>query len=215
MDYCQTLISTLRSVDWIELAKFLVQTATLISIVIAYRAYRSNVKKHEEDRVRERDKELVMQFKNSLHWAYDVLTNEGREIPPKPDRINWLTSARHLLRAIDIKQEITSPTYRTIADEFEEYWRNKFYFALSDDVLRKWTYFADQSNPEWPENIEISSALVIIDFSNWKTDAVDPTDNVDRSALKKTGGLKGSAGRGLESYLCRFEEIKAQRNESS
>ncbi|MDP2265523.1 MAG: hypothetical protein Q8J70_03130 [Thiobacillus sp.] len=215
MDFCQILISEFGGVGWLELTKLLLQFATLLSIVIAYRAYRSNVKKNEQDRERDRDKELVGQLKNSLRWAYDVLTNVGREIPPKPDRINWLTSARHLLRAGDIAGQISSSTYRKIADEVEEYWRTKFYLALSDEALRKWIYFADQSQPEWPENIEISSALVIIDFSNWKADAVDPTDYVDRSALKKRGGLKGGAGRGLESYLCRFEEIKAQRKEVS
>lgn len=199
--------------DWVEYLKLGISLLTLVSISVAYLGYRANIKKVKDDRERDHDKELALQFQKSLQWAYEVLTDEGRSLPPRPDRLIWLTSARHLLRAKRLRQQIKGSTYGTVADEFEEYWRYKCYVALASDELRKWTYFASTENPDWPENIEISSALVVVDFSNWKENAADPTDEVDRDFLmKKGGGLKGGyAGRGLQAYLCRFEEIKATR----
>ena len=186
---------------------------TLVSIVIAYSSYKANVQKLSEDRARDRDKELLAQTQKSLEWAYAVLTADGKTIPPEPDRLNWLTAARHLLRAKKLAGRIEDSTYRTVYEEIEEYWRQMFYAALSHERLRSWTYYADQTKPEWPEKIEITSALVIVDFSNWKEGTPDPTDEVDRDDLiKNRSGLKGGAGRGLESYLFRIEEIKAQRN---
>ncbi|MBY0271762.1 MAG: hypothetical protein K2X06_18045, partial [Burkholderiales bacterium] len=141
-----------------------------------------------------------------------ALTENGRNVPPKPDRINWLTAARHILRGQHIASQIQGKTYKTVCSEIEEYWRHKFYIALSDNSLRKREYFSDLGCPSWPENIEISSALVVIDFSNWQEDVVDPLGSVNREKLMKVGGgFKGAAGRGLESYVVQFEEIKANQ----
>lgn len=203
--------------NWFEWLKVVVSLATFGSIIVAYLAYRANLTKIEEDRVRDRDKELLAQVKNSFEWAYNVLTDEATHIPPDANRLNWLTCARHLLRAEKLVKQISNPTYKTVYAEIEEYWRHKFYMALSHDSLRNWSYYADSAKPEWPENIEISSALVVVDFSNWKKGAVDPTDDVDREALIKTsGGIKGgSAGRGLEGYIVRLNQIRDQRNASA
>jgi hypothetical protein len=216
MNACIVAVQALTDPQWIEIAKLIVSVFTLMSIIIAYRSYRANLKKLNEDRVRERDKEFLAQAQKSLEWAYEVLTEGGGSVPPKANRLNWLTTARHLLRGRKIAVQIQSDTYKTVYAEIEEYWRHKVYVALSHDSLRRWTYYADQTAPEWPENIEISSALVVIDFSNWNENTDDPTDLVDRESLMKSGGgLKGGyAGRGLESYITRFEEIKAQRRTS-
>lgn len=203
--------------NWFEWLKVAVSLVTFGSIVVAYLAYKANLTKIEEDRVRDRDKELLAQVKNSFEWAYDVLTDKAAHIPPEANRLNWLTCARHLLRAENLVKRIASPTYKTVYAEVEEYWRHKFYMALSHDSLRNWSYYSDSGKPDWPENIEISSALVIVDFSNWKEGAADPTDDVDREALIKTGcGIKGdSAGRGLEGYIVRLNRIQDQRNASA
>jgi hypothetical protein len=199
--------------NWFEWLKVAINVATFASIVIAYLAYRANLKKIAEDRVRDRDKELLAQVQKSLEWAYNVLTDESERTPPKPNRLNWLTCARHLFRGRKLADQIASPTYRTVYAEVEEYWRHKFYIALSHEELRNWTYFADASEPDWPENIEISSALVIVDFSNWKQGTIDPTDEVDHEALiKNGGGLKGGwAGRGLEGYIVRLRDIRDRK----
>ncbi len=203
--------------NWFEWLKVAVSLATLGSIVVAYLAYKANLSKIEEDRVRDRDKELLAQVKSSFDWAYNVLTDEAKNIPPEANRLNWLTCARHLLRVEKLVKQISSPTYKTIYSEIEEYWRHKFCMALSHDSLRSWSYYSNSAKSEWPENIEISSALVIVAFSNWKEGAADPTDDVDREALIKTGGgIKGgSAGRGLEGYIVRLNQIRDQRTDSA
>jgi hypothetical protein len=206
--------ATTGTQELFEYIKLLVSVASFGSIVIAFCAYRTNLKKIGEDRIRDKDKELLAQIKNSFEWAFGALTNDAKCIPPEPDRINWLTSARHLLRAEKLIKSIENQTYKIICAEVEEYWRHKFYMALSNDRLRSWDYYADTKRPDWPENIEISSALVIIDFSNWKEGAIDPTDAVDREAMINSGqGIKGgNAGRGLEGYIVRLNEIRIHRN---
>lgn len=205
---------TVNCIEWIKVG---ISALTLISISIALLTYRANLKKIRDDKDRERDKEYVSQFQRSLEWSFNSLTDDGRSIPPKADRLNWLTASRHILRAKNIGSQITHPTYKTIAEEVEEYWRHKFYLALSDPALRDWHYFIDRDKPAWPENIEITSALVIVDFSNWKQGAIDPTDSVDREHLiKHASGVKGgNAGRGLETYISHLEELQASRHGSS
>lgn len=196
-----------------EVVKVAIGSAALFSIWIAYKAYQANLRKQEEDRVRDADKELLSQTQKSLEWAYNGLTNDGNDIPPRPDRINWLTCARHLLRYNKISEKIVGATYKTVHAEVEEYWRHKFYLALSDTSLMSAAYFEDQSRQAWPENIEISSAMVVIDFSNWKESVMDPTDDVDRQKMITTGNcFKGSAGRGLRAYVRNLEELRAAQS---
>jgi len=202
----------MTTIEWIEIAGLGVSILTLVSIGIAYLTYKANARKQNDDRIRDRDKELLDQAQKSMQWAYEALTDDGKNNPPIADRLNWLTSARHLLRAKKLADRIEHQTYRVIYDEIEEYWRHRFYVLLSHESLRKWTYYADQGRPDHPENIEVTSALVIIDFSNWKEGVPDPTNEVDRNALIDRGVLMSRAGRGVEAYLARFEEIRVQRS---
>lgn len=213
MNACTSAIELLTNPQWIEVVKLVLGVLALISIVIAYLSYRTNLKKLNDDRIREIDKELLAQAKQSLQWAYDVLTEDGRSVPPRADRLNWLTCARHLLRAQDISKQISGPTYKTVYAEIEEYWRHKFYTSLGHESLRNRRYFEDASDTEWPENIEITSAAVVVNFSTWNKATADPLDSVVREDLLDTNsGFRAvAAGRGLESYVVHFEEIKAQR----
>jgi len=196
-----------------EFVKVAIGAAALASIWIAHRAYQANVQKQQEDRVRDADKELLSQAKTSLEWAYNALTQHGDNIPPKSDRLNWLTCARHILRQNEIAERLQGSTYKIVYAEVRDYWQHKFYLALSDIGLLNPAYFRNKENSAWPENIEISSALVIVDFSNWKEGLRDPTDNVDRAAMMADGNcFKGSAGRGLRSYIRELEEIRGARN---
>lgn len=198
------------------MAKITLGVLALISIVIAYLSYRTSLKKLNDDRVREIDKELLAQAKQSLQWAYDVLTEGGCSVPPPADRLNWLTCARHLCRARNISRNISGPTYKIVYAEIEEYWRNKFYMSLQHKDLRNRRYFEDASNAEWPENIEVTSVAVIVDFATWSKAAVDPLDSVTcEDLLNSDSGFRAvAAGRGLESYIAHFEEIMAQRRHS-
>ena len=194
--------------DWIKIT---ISILTLGSIVIAFFAYRTNSRKILEDRIRERDKEYVAQMLKSWQWALDALSENGKPSPPKPDRLNWLTAARHVLRAQKIGAQIANPTYKLIAAENEEFWRHKFYVALSDPSLRQASYYSQSENPSWPENIDTRSALVIVNFSNWKADAIDPIDEVDADQLIGESGTKGGgAGRGVKAYLELLKEARVK-----
>jgi hypothetical protein len=201
-------------IEWVRVG---ISALTPASIVIALFTYLANRKKINEDRERERDKEYASQFQKSLEWSYNALTDGGRSVPPRADRLNWLTSARHILRAKKIQSQIVYPTYRTISDELEEYWRHKFYLALSDRSLRDCHYFMNMDTLAWPENIEISSALVVVDFSNWKDGTPDPTDEVDRDhIMAQMEGIKGgNAGYGLRAYIQHLEILRSSRDVSS
>ncbi|MBY0270249.1 MAG: hypothetical protein K2X06_10295, partial [Burkholderiales bacterium] len=57
----------------IEDIKLGISIVTLASIVIAFLSYRANLRKLQDDRVRDSDKELINQARSSFQWAYDVL----------------------------------------------------------------------------------------------------------------------------------------------
>ena len=192
--------------DWLKIG---LSCLTLASIFLAYLSLRSNKQKIASNKIKDQDKEYLTQVERSFEWAYLALTDGGNATPPRADRLNWLASARYILRAQDIASKIASDVYKTVLEQVEDHWRQKFYMALDDPSLLNPAYFADSKNQNWPENIEISSALVVVDFSNWKSGVQDPTNAVDREALMKAGGgLKGGAGRGLEGYIVQLHKLK-------
>lgn len=194
-----------------ELVRTAFSGLTLISIFLAYLSYRaSNIKKEEDDKV-VKDKEILNQAVNSLTWAFETLTEGNSEDVPKANRLNWLTSARHIVRYSALQKLIQTETYKLICAEKEEYWRYKFYVLLDHQELRKSDYYTDKLNNDWPENIELTSAMVINDFANWSDGTIDPLDVIEQSALIEHGKpFNGKCGRGIQSYYCKFEEIKAK-----
>lgn len=199
-------MDTPQGMNWIEYAKLAISLITLASIVLAFLSYRTNTKKINEDRVRDRDKELISQTQKSLQWAYDVLTENGKNFPPKADRLNWLTSARHILRAEKLSSQITSETYTIIFKEIEEFWRHQFYVALNHKALAQWTYFSNDNPLLSGEILEPKSVLVVAKFSEWKEGQEDPIDSVDLSLPER--GLSGYIRIGLPQYLSEIEAFR-------
>lgn len=194
--------------DWLKVA---LAAVAIASVAIAYLSLRVSRRKLDDDRLKDQDKEYVAQVERSFEWAFEALTDGDTSKPPRADRLNWLASARYLLRAQDIASQIKTPVYRAILDQIEDHWRQRFYRALDHLVLATDAYFAATDATKWPENIEISSALVVVDFSNWKAGTADPTDRVDRSALMESGaGIQGKAGIGLKRYIQRVYAAGAQ-----
>ena len=186
---------------------FFALAAASFSALTAYKAYKVNLRKTEEDRVRDRDKELLAQIENSLKWAYDSLTEDGKSIPVKADRLNWLTCARHLLRANTLSMKIVSETYRTIRDEKEEFWRHRFYLALRDISFRNPGFFENgYATTAGGGPIEPRSAKVIIEFSAWRNGAEDPIDSVENGPISHEDYGKSSASMGLNEYLALLEQ---------
>ena len=194
----------------LEIAKVVIGVAVVFSAGIAYKAYKANLLKQDEDRARDSDKELFSQSQVSLEWAYNALTDEGKNLPPSPNRLNWLTSARHIRRHDELASKIRSGTYKTIHAEIEEYWRHKFYLALRGPSLMKSSYFGSVDGDSSQERISPVSALVVLNFSRWKNDVVDPLDGVDQAGLVNGGDVfKCSAGHALRTYLYELEVLRA------
>ncbi len=184
---------------------------TLVTAFIAYLTYRANLRQQEENRIRKEDKELTKQARASLEWAYNVLTANGSQIPPASDRTNWLTSARHLLRQEKIAAQIQSQIYKTVQAEHEDFWRHRFYTALQHDALSNSSYWSSDDE-EYPEQIELTSALVVVRFSNWRPGLTDPTDEVDREEiLQDRAALAGRAGRSLRAYSALLSQAAERR----
>ena len=198
---------------YFEAAKVVVSALTPLSIYVAYKAYKANLDKQKDDRIRDADKELLIQAQKSLECAYNALTDTGKSIPPKASRLNWLTCARHLLRHKKLAERIQSETYKVVHAEHEEFWRHQFYLALDQGDLANERYFTLTNENPWPENIEVTSALVVIAFSNWRTNQKDPTDDIDRGKiLADKEALKGFAGRGLRSYIELLDRAHGRAN---
>ena len=190
----------------VETLKILIGGVALGSIYVAYKTYRANIRKQDEDRIRDADKELLAQAKQSLEWAYNALTEGGKNVPPRANRLNWLTAARHLLRHKLLASQIRSETYRTVHFEVEEYWRHLFYLALDHNELLHPDYFQARTATRSPEYLVPKSAMVVIEFSDWPNDLKDPLDSVDRDAMEQRGHCyRGRAGRGLKRYVDRLE----------
>ena len=182
---------------------------TVVSIVIAYLNYRTSQKKTLSDLQVQKDKEVFEQAIQSLRWAYETITDGMVDGIPEPCRLKWLTGARHISRYYKLKEFLLTDTYRLICEENEEYWRHRFYVLLDQQALKNKRYYMDEAQNEWPENIELKSAMVINDFASWQESKIDSLDSIEKSNLINDGKpFYGKCGRGIESYHCVFEEIK-------
>jgi hypothetical protein len=145
--------------------------------------------------------EILNQAVLSLQRAYATLTKDGEVIqPPAPDRLNWLTAARHLERYRKLKAELASDTHRTVCEEHEEYWRHKMYVCLDARHEMSVAYYNEKPQPDQRAGIEPRSALVIHEFAKWPDGRDDPIDKIDAQAIVKRGeALNGNHG--LRQYL--------------
>ena len=180
----------------LELLRTVFSGVTFISVFIALLNYHLNTIKQREDKIYSIDKELLEQAILSLKWAYNSLTQKGMFIPPKANRLNWLTSARHICRYNKISCEIKSDIYNIVCAEHEEYWRHKFYLALDHKTLNNKAYFMDKRGSGFGENIALNSATIIDEFSSWPENKIDPIDDWDG----EVGVFRGPCQRGLSSY---------------
>jgi hypothetical protein len=199
----------------IEFIKIALTSFAFFSAIVAYKAYRANLRKIEEDRIRDRDKELLLQVQKSLQWAYDSLTDEGKTIPPKADRLNWLTCARHLLRARKLGEKISSNTYQIIYQETEEFWRHRFYLALDNPATLSPAYFGKRRSSFTGEQIEPRSAKTIIEFSAWKQETEDPIDFVELSLISSDTHGISLASKGFNQYLSELRQRQSSQGQDS
>lgn len=156
----------------------------------------------EEERLRNRDRELLEQVLKSYEWAYHAFTLGAVQGRLSPDRLNWLIAARHLLRAERLADTISSETYRVIQQENEEHWRTQFYVVSNDVRLLHPDFYFEGGDRQRP--VDFRSAVVIADFMSWRDDVPDPIDDIDAHEMLMGKGFKGSRlGRGIERFIVR------------
>lgn len=144
---------------------------------------------------------LLDQAQLSLERAYEALSSGGRELsPPAPDRLNWLTAARHIQRYKGLKGKLTDETHRTICEEQEEYWRHRIYLCLETPQPVQPTYYVKRLAPSPKAAIDKTSALIIHAFAKWPDGRPDPLDTANTKELIENGrALEGNPG--LRAYI--------------
>ena len=144
---------------------------------------------------------ILEQAQISLERAYAALTGGSASgIPPAPDRLNWLSAGRHLVRYKRLKSKVSDSIHKTICEEQEEYWRHRFYTLLRADELRNVEYYLERLAPNPKQGIDKKSALVVHAFAKWPKGRIDPLDEVDSSKLiEEEQALQGNPG--LRAYI--------------
>lgn len=170
-----------------NLIKELAQLGIFFTIAIAFLTYFSNQKT-------KRDEEITKQAILALERAYEILTDNGKNIaPPSPDRLNWLTTARMLARYEKLKGRLKTDLYKTICEEQEEYWRHRFYLLIKDWNLYPLSYFQEKPSAELgiaPESgIAPNSAVVIFRFSILGFPELDEQKTIEKLNKKLSGAL--------------------------
>lgn len=156
-----------------------------------------------QERQRAHEKEVFEQVCKSYSWAFETLSYGTDEGPPLRDRLRWLNTARHLLRAKRLSAEINTPTYQLLQKENLEYWRFRFHDLLDHHDLLHPNFYGieDPYTEELKHNIDYVSVAVIAEFLVWTED--DPIDDFDVHQAFETHGFRSSyVGRGIEAY-CR------------
>ena len=145
-----------------------------------------------------KDDELFAHAILALERSYSALMNghEG-DNHPRPDRLNWLTSARLIEDYLATKKEIKTAEILRRCEGHEEFWRNQFYQRLEPLSLNMSYYSVQQSeNPIYP-----TSAIVVHGFASWPNDKPDVLDKYeDKNAAIAAWGLSPRWA-GLRQYL--------------
>lgn len=182
----------------------------ITSIVVAFLSFFNSRKRNKLDEQTQEDKDLSDYAILLLEKSYKVLTDDGENTsPPKASRLNWLTSARLILRYKKIRSQIKTIRYQLICDESAEQWGHEFYKVLNSGELNHSGYYSGKLMQNSCENIEPNSAVVVTEFSKWGEDYKDPIDTYAYKNIlaEKTKILDGHIG--LQVYLSNLDEEKA------
>ncbi|MCY1199128.1 hypothetical protein D9M72_105240 [compost metagenome] len=146
------------------------------------------------------DSEVFKEAVLALERAYRSLM-QGAEPDSRPaaDRLNWLTSARHIESYKSLRNSLKTELYRRLCREHEEHWRHEFYLRISKDQIYQVSYY--EAGP-----IEPRSAIVIHGFVAWQTERQDPIEKLDFEAIyQESELLQGNYG--LREYLAKFPQF--------
>jgi hypothetical protein len=191
-------------IELVELLKkmTLSDVAAFVSLIVAFFAYWNSRKKNSYDVTSKEDQELCIYASKVLEESYRELTQNGLVINPvEANRLNWLTSARLILRHQEIKSKIKSDVYILICEENERHWEHEFYKILQHSELMSGTYFKGNKMFNSCENISPDSAVVVFKFARWRRNYEDPLETINYKKLLNDEPEILNGRNGLESYL--------------
>ncbi|MFP1681401.1 hypothetical protein ACLD0W_02755 [Alloalcanivorax sp. C16-1] len=146
------------------------------SVVVAVLAFLFSVFSFRESRKIDFDKAMLGSCDDLLGQSYESLIKGRQENGfPVSDRLQWLTSARHIMRYYDAKKRIKTKPYQVLVENMEAVWRHDFYKALDfPDVMRGRYFYHDEDGGIYPP-----SAMIVAEFSAWKEGSRDPVEDYD------------------------------------
>lgn len=189
---------------------------TLVSVLFVVLNYWLARNKAKLDAELTKDKEICDQAIKALERAFLTLTGKrGTAEAPEPSRLNWLTTARLLIKFKELKALLKTDLYNLICSEHEEHWRHQFYLCIKHNELLSTSYYQNKETlPISSENIDPRSALIIANFTQWPHGLDDPIDKIDKNKLINDGyTLNGR--RGIRDYINILSNERQERKSTS
>ena len=144
----------------------------------------------------QRDRELKNCAIDCLERAYEAFMNGCEDTPPTPNRVAWLTSARHIRRYERILKKIKSVEYKLVCEQEEEHWRNQFYISLIPKgggynglPLQYYQCKTPENNTD-DSPLEEGSVAIVYDFAAWQPDQVDEMASVNIQEIIDKGTIQ-------------------------
>ncbi|WP_193814328.1 hypothetical protein [Cyanobium sp. LEGE 06143] len=170
-------------VPWLQVTHY-APLGTTITAAVALLTYWRN-------QALENDRVLAKKASQALEHAYETFTAASTS-----KRYLWLATSRLLLRFKTIKDQLRTIPYQDACLSDEDYWKHKFYEAISSLEKPLASLLSIPSPPDVDNQIERRSALVILEFCNMTS---DPIDEVDESRLYQR--VKGKWGLKVDRLL--------------
>jgi|GEM_PF-1946855 len=141
----------------------------------------------------------------SLQRAHAALTDDGRSEHARPDRVVWLTAARHIETYKVLKKGVTEPSHKVLCEDHEEYWRHRVYLAIDMYALRQPGWY-DENHAEHKPGLSPPSLLIVYGFASWPEGKDDPIDRADLAGIAASHDVR-KGNHGLKIYLEKFPSI--------
>lgn len=150
--------------------EFFKVAAPVLSAIFAGWAILTSSKWSKTNHAYNAELKIMEQACLELEHSYNVLTENGKNLPPKIDRLCWLESARAIERFLEFEADISFHDLKNLLASRKEHWRHRFYVVLSDPLLNNVGYFSGDND----KKIDDQSAFVVIKFSQWEAGQDDP-----------------------------------------
>jgi hypothetical protein len=152
--------------DWANVAAAF---AGAMSAGLAFLTIRKSVNERRDDR-------LLPFAVKTLERAYESLVGDTRDIPPKPNRLAWLTAARLIEDYKRAKVRIRDKVALEELEGHEEHWRHQFYLALAPLEKCQPEFYSGSDKTTFFDQIPKVTAIIIHAFASWPEHKVDPLD---------------------------------------